>query len=388
MIDQVLNLMALIAWAWFVLVVALLIVRGFQAGGVRSAARMFLSWRVAIALLIAVGLSLLSASLVFIEPQEVGVVISIVSPNGYREQPLRSGLHVIVPLAEKVIRYPIYWQTYTMSTEPFEGIKAGNDAISARTSDGQSVYVDSTVIYRIDASEAVRVHIDWQKRYVDDFIRPVMRGIIRTEVSQFTADEVNSSKRKNLEENLGELLRQAFTENGFVLDRFLLRNISFSGAYSTAIEQKQVAEQEQQQREYQAEQVRKLAAGERDRLKIEAEGRAGAVVIEANAQATAIVVKANADAAALTVIKEALGQDPSLLTYRYIEKIAPGIQVMLLPSNNPLILPLPDLFSSDPSGLSSTLPLTNTQQIPMTTTLAAPTTAITPTPTLTPTAAP
>lgn len=388
MIDQVLNLMALIAWAWFVLVVALLIVRGFQAGGVRSAARMFLSWRVAIALLIAVGLSLLSASLVFIEPQEVGVVISIVSPNGYREQPLRSGLHVIVPLAEKVIRYPIYWQTYTMSTEPFEGIKAGNDAISARTSDGQSVYVDSTVIYRIDASEAVRVHIDWQKRYVDDFIRPVMRGIIRTEVSQFTADEVNSSKRKNLEENLGELLRQAFTENGFVLDRFLLRNISFSGAYSTAIEQKQVAEQEQQQREYQAEQMRKLAAGERDRLKIEAEGRAGAVVIEANAQATAIVVKANADAAALTVIKEALGQDPSLLTYRYIEKIAPGIQVMLLPSNNPLILPLPDLFSSDPSGLSSTLPLTNTQQIPMTTTLAAPTTAITPTPTLTPTAAP
>lgn len=388
MIDQVLNLMALIAWAWFVLVVALLIVRGFQAGGARSAVKMFLSWRVAIALLIAVSLSLLSASLVFIEPQEVGVVISIVSPNGYREQPIRSGLHVIVPLAEKVIRYPIYWQTYTMSTEPFEGTKAGNDAISARTSDGQSVYVDSTVIYRIDASEAVRVHIDWQKRYIDDFIRPVMRGIIRTEVSQFTADEVNSSKRKNLEENLGELLREAFTENGFVLDRFLLRNISFSGAYSTAIEQKQVAEQEQQQREYQAEQMRKLAAGERDRLKIEAEGRAGAVVIEANAQATAIVVKANADAAALTVIKEALGQDPTLLTYRYIEKIAPGIQVMLLPSNNPLILPLPDLFDSDPSGLSSTLPLTTTQQTVITATPAAPTTAIPPTMTATPTATP
>ena len=388
MIDQVLNILALIAWVWFVFVVVLLIVRGFQAGGVRSVVKVFVSWRVAIALLIALGLSLLSASLVFIEPQEVGVVISIITPNGYREQPLRSGLHVIVPLAEKVIRYPIYWQTYTMSTEPFEGSKAGNDAISARTSDGQSVYVDSTVIYRIDASEAVRVHIDWQKRYIDDFIRPVMRGIIRTEVSQFTADEVNSSKRKNLEENLGELLREAFTDNGFVLDRFLLRNIAFSSAYSTAIEDKQVAEQEQQQREYQAEQMRKLAAGERDRLKIEAEGRAGALVIEANAQATAVVVKANADAVALAVIKEALGQDPSLLTYRYIDKIAPGIQVMLLPSNNPLILPLPDLFSGDQSGLSSTLPLTSTQQTVITTTLTAPTTAIPVTSTPTATAAP
>jgi regulator of protease activity HflC (stomatin/prohibitin superfamily) len=242
-----------------------------------------------------------------------------------------------------VVRYPIYWQTYTMSTEPFEGTSVGNDTISARSSDGQLVYIDSSVIYKIDANEAVRVHIDLQTRYVEDFIRPVMRGIIRTEVSQFTADEINSSKRKNLEENLGELLREAFNEKGFVLDRFLLRNISFSQQYTAAIELKQVAEQDRTQREYQAEQMRKLAEGERDKLKIEAEGRAGAVEREAAAQATAIVLKAQAEATALELIKQALQQDESLLTYRYIDKIAPGIRVMLLPNNTPLILPVPGI---------------------------------------------
>ena len=281
--------------------------------------------------------SLLSASLVFIEPQEVGVVISVISPNGYREDPLRSGLHIIVPLAEKVVRYPIYWQTYTMSMETLEGSKVGNDAIAARTSDGQAVYIDSTVIYRIDANEAVRVHIDLQNRYVDDFIRPVMRGVIRTEVSQFTADEINSSKRKNLEENLGALLSQAFTEKGFVLDRFLLRNIAFSTAYASAIEQKQVAEQDQLQREYQAEQMRKLAAGERDKLKIEVEGKAVAIQREAEAQATAAVVKAEADAKALKLIADALKDNKNLLLYRYIDKLSPNIRVMLVPNGNQYI---------------------------------------------------
>jgi len=345
MIDDLLNLLAVIAWIWFILVVVLIVMRAYQAGGVRHAAKNFISWRVILALSIASILSLLSASLVFIEPQEVGVVISVISPNGYREDPLRSGLHIIVPLAERVVRYPISWQTYTMSAEALEGSKVGNDAIAARTSDGQAVYIDSSVIYRIDANEAVRVHIDLQNRYVEDFIRPVMRGVIRTEVSQFTADEINSSKRKNLEQNLDELLSTAFSGKGFVLDRFLLRNIAFSTAYASAIEQKQVAEQDQIQREYQAEQMRKLAEGERDKMKIEVEGKAAAIQREAEAQATAAVVKAEADAKALKLIADALKDDKNLLLYKYIDKLSPNIRIMLVPNGNQFILPLPDVSS-------------------------------------------
>jgi regulator of protease activity HflC (stomatin/prohibitin superfamily) len=382
MIDDLLNLLAVVAWAYFVLFVLLVTVRAYQAGGIRHAIKHFLSGRVLAAFVIAVIFSLLSASLVFIEPQEVGVVISVISPNGYREDPLRSGLHIIVPLAERVVRYPIYWQTYTMSMETLEGSKVGNDAIAARTSDGQAVYIDSTVIYRIDANEAVRVHIDLQNRYVDDFIRPVMRGVIRTEVSQFTADEINSSKRKNLEENLGALLSQAFTEKGFVLDRFLLRNIAFSTAYASAIEQKQVAEQDQIQREYQAEQMRKMAAGERDRLKIEVEGKAAVIQREAEAQATAAVVKAEADAKALKLIADALKDNKNLLLYRYIEKLSPNIRVMLVPNGNQYILPIPDITGETTEVPTPAPTLTSTINIePLISPTVLPTVAATPQPT-------
>lgn len=375
MLDNLLNVLSYLGWAFFGFLVIALTARGFQSGGVRGAVRMLTTGRVFLAFVVALAISLISTSLVFVEPQESAVVISLLSRGGYREQPLRSGLHWIVPLAEQVKPYPIYWQNYTMSTEPLEGDKVGDDSIAARTSDGQAVYIDASVIYRIDANEVIRVHIDLQNRYVEDFVRPVIRGIVRTEVSQFTADEVNSSKRKNLESNLEELLRQAFDEKGFILDRFLLRNISFSEEYATAIEQKQVAEQEQTQREYQAEQLRKMAAG-----------RADAAVLEGQAEADVIRIKAEAEAEALRLIAAALAENKDLITYRYIDKLAPGIRVMLVPNDNPYLLPLPDLSGELIDGTSTMLPslgLTDT----LTTTLSLPTPGF-PTPTPTPTLSP
>ena len=379
MLDQVLNVLTLIAWGTFALLIAYLTLRAFQYGGPREVLKVLTTRRVVLAFLVALALSLLSAALVFIEPQQVGMVISLFSRDGYREQPMRSGLHWIYPMAERVVRYPISWQNYTMAAETTEGAKTGNDSIAARTSDGQAVYLDSSVIYRIDPNEVIRVHIDFQDRYVQDFIRPILRGVIRTEVSQFTADEVNSSKRKLLESNLQEILREEFSAKGFVLDRFLLRSIAFSTQYASAIEQKQVAEQERTQREYQAEQMRKLAEGQRDKLTIEAKGRADAAVLEGEAAAKVILLKGQAEAEALKLINEILSKNPGLTTFRYVDKISPGMKVMVVPSNNPLILPLPSLeevetqLTATPgvtSTITGTLPITVT--MPLSPTLSAP----------------
>jgi regulator of protease activity HflC (stomatin/prohibitin superfamily) len=355
MLDNLLNVLTIIAWSIFGVFLVVFVLRAFQRGGLQEAVGALFTGRVIIPLFLALSLTMLSASLVFIEPQQVGVVISLMNRDGYREQPMRSGLHWIVPLAEQVEQYPIYWQTYTMSTEPFEGTKVGNDTISARSSDGQAVYLDSSILFRIDPNEAIRVHIDFQDRYIDDFVRPIMRGVIRTEVSQFTVDEINSSKRKDLETNLEEILREEFSLKGFVLDKFLLRNIAFSDQYATAIEQKQVAEQERIQREYEAEQARKLAAGQRDKSKIEAEGVAEAIRLTGQAEADVILLRAQAEAEALDLINKILSQNKDLMTFRYIDKLAPGIKVMLVPNDNPYLLPLPDLGADD-LRFESTIP--------------------------------
>ena len=373
MLDKLLNALTLILWGIFLVLLFYRLIKGFQEGGFKGLLSGLTSGLIVFSLFVVLSVTLLSAALVFIEPQEVAMVISIISRNGYREEPLRSGLHWITPLAEQVVRYPIYWQTYTMSSEPLEGEKVGDDSIAARSSDGQAVYLDISVIYRIDSNEVVRIHIDLQDRYVDDYLRPFLRGVVRTEVSQFTADEINSSKRKNLETILDEKIREAFNDKGFILDRFLLRNIGFSDQYASAVEEKQVAEQQKLMAEFQAEQMRKLAEGTRDKMKIEAEGRAEAYIIEGEAQAEIILVKAQAEADALRLINQILAQNPDLITYRYVEKLGSNVRVMLVPTDNPFLLPLPDLMDEIstteiiPYDLGLTTTLTTT--IPITETV-------------------
>ena len=90
------------------------------------------------------------------------------------------------------------------------------------------------------------------------------------------------------------------------------------------------------------------------------------------------------------MIADALKEDKDLLTYRYVEKLSPGIRVMLVPNDNPYLLPLPDLTSvMETETIPPTNLYTDTFTIPETLTfteIITPSLGLipTPTPTLSP----
>jgi len=337
---------ALAGFSWLIVIgfIVLTVLRARQNKPARGAIT-----GIVLALVLAVILNAVSAGLVFIQPQERGVVISAVAPQGYRPNILQPGLHWVIPYAESVERYSISKETYTMSIAHAEGERQGDDSIAARTADGQEVYIDSSIIYALDPVEVLNVHIIWQKRYVDGLVRPTVRGVIRDAVSQFRVNEVYSTERDQLKELIEEDLAAALDENGLILSDFVLRNITFTEEYAASIEQKQIAEQRAQeaayvveQRKQEAEQARQVAEGTKDAAIIEAEGRAESRIIEAEAEQEA-----------LQLIADVINQNPELLNYRYIEKLSPNIDIMLLPNDNPYLLPLPELESLRSGSMES-----------------------------------
>ena len=283
-------------------------------------------------------LTTLSSGLVFIEPYERGVVISAIAEKGYREAPLQPGLRWIAPFVERVERYDVSRQTYTMSIAAFEGEIQGDDSITARTADGQEIFVDASVIYQINPNKVVDLHILWQDRYSSDLVRAHTRGIIREGVSQFNVEQVISNKRFELVVYINEELGGKFEENGLTLVDFVLRNITFSPEYAASIEQKQIAEQEAKQAAFvveqkieEAKQVIETARGDSQAAVIAAEGRAEARLIEALAEADSLIL-----------IQKAIANNPELLTYQYITKLAPNISAMLLPSESPFVFQIPE----------------------------------------------
>ena len=329
-IASLLQGLATFAWLLVVGIVVLVVVRASRGKPLKGAVTIIIG-----AIVFSVLLTTVSAGLVFLQADQYGIVISALQPTGYRPQALTPGLHWVVPFVESVQPYSIAKQTYTMATTTGEGQVSGDDSIQARTKDGQQVYIDASVIYSIDPTKLVQLHITWQNRFEDNVVRPVTRTAIRDAVSQYGVEEIVSTKRAELEQTISQEIEQGLSSNNLIMVDFLLRNIRFSDEYAAAVEQKQIAEQQAlqaafvvQQKKQEAEQARQTAQGQAD-----------AVVIAAQGEAKAILLKAQAQAQAWAALAEVLKANPEMLTYEYIQKIAPNLQVIYLPSGTPLLLP-------------------------------------------------
>ncbi len=341
-IASLLQGIAGFAWIGVIGVFVLIIVRVSRRQPVKALSSLIIGLIVVAILMTTVG-----AGLVFVEPDQRGVVITI-GKGGILPDALQPGIHWIIPFVQRVELYSIARATYTMAATAGEGQVQGDDSIEARTKDGQQVYIDASVIYSVDPSKLVNLHITWKHAYEDNVVRPVSRAAIRDAVSQYGVEEIVSTKRVELEGKISDSIEQGLENNNLKMVNFLLRNIRFSDEYATAVEQKQIAEQQAQQAKFvveskkqEAEQARQVAQGQADAAVISAKGAAEARVIQAEAEA-----KANGLlAASLT---------PELVQYQYILKLAPGVQTIFVPSGNQFILPLPS-ETTNPAATAPTV---------------------------------
>lgn len=336
-ISALLQGIASFAWIGFIGVLTAIFIRASRNQPVKG-----LSTLVIVFLVAALLLTTLGAGLVFIEPDQMAVVVTVIGKGGIRQEALGAGLHWIVPFAERVEKYSILNQTYTMSSSSDEGQYAGEDSIQVRTKDGQQVYIDASVIYAINPPNAIELYRTWRFNYEEGLVRPQARGIIRDVASQYGVEEIVSTKRSEMQMAITEELTRIFAENNLILRDFVLRNIRFSDEYALAVEQKQIAEQQAQQAKFvveskkqEAEQARQIAQGQADAAVIAAQGAAQARLIQAEAEA-----KAN------QLLAQSL--TPELIQYQYILKLAPGVQSIFIPSDNQFILPLPQAATTTP----------------------------------------
>ena len=346
-VASIVRLMATLAWLLFFAVIVVAIVRASRGRPVKA-----LTTVIVVLGISALLLSIAGAGLVFIRPQDRGVVISAVSPQGYRQNALEPGLHWIIPFFESVVTYTISQQNYTMSIATNEGNIQGDDSITARTADGQEIFVDASVIFALDPAEVVKVHIAWQDRYANDLVRPLSRGVIRDVVSQYRVEEVVTSKHVEMTDQISQGIEQKLAQNGLQLSNFIVRNITFSPEYAASVEQKQIAEQQAQQAKLIVEQRRQEA----EQARQQAQGVADSVVIRAKGDAESRLIQAEAEAGALELIAKALQDKPDLLVYQYITKLSPNIQAMLLPNNQPFLFPLPTMAAQSGQSLPGILP--------------------------------
>lgn len=198
-----------------------------------------------------------SSIFVFVPAGHVGVYYD--RGRGVLPEVANEGLALKLPYWQKVYLLDARLQEYTMSVVPDEGAVQRDDSLDAPTSDGQQVRVDATVIFRINPEHAATIVQEVGPEYIDKLIRPFSRSQIRMVISRYTAPAIYSEKRQEAEAAMTSELQQLLAEKNLVIDKVLLRAVYFSSAYSTAIENKVIAEQRVKQAEYEVQEATKRA---------------------------------------------------------------------------------------------------------------------------------
>ncbi|MEX2502678.1 MAG: prohibitin family protein [Trueperaceae bacterium] len=257
-----------------------------------------------------------SQSFVVIPAGNVGVLFNVF--GGVQDDELGEGLHLVLPVLQRVTLYDVRQKELTLATET-------NDQVTGRSSEGLEINVDATVLYQLSGDQVAGLHQDIGPNFRQMRLRPEVRTQIRDAIGRYQAADLISSLRTDLQLDVEASLRDALDRDNIELRAVLLRDIRIPASITTAIEEKQAAEQQIEVEE-----------NRRRQSEVSAMRR----VIEAEGERDAQVARAEGEAEALRLRGEALRDNPEMIQLEVAQRLAPGIQTIMLPTDNNFLLDL------------------------------------------------
>ena len=209
--------------------------------------------------LIIVAVIILAKSAITIGSGEAGVLYKTFDGGVViDDSPLGEGFHIVAPW-NKVIVYEIRQQ------ELFEKMRV-------LSSNGLEIQIDASVWYKPITEDLGRLHQQKGENYLERIIQPAIRSAARSVVGRYTPEQLYSSKRDAIQEEIYEETKKILDKQFVQLNEVLVRDVTLPGTIKDAIERK--LKQGQESLEYEFRLV--TASKEAERQIIEAQGKADA----------------------------------------------------------------------------------------------------------------
>ena len=189
-----------------------------------------------------------------IEPGEKGVIFRKFGGGLDKEKIYEQGFHVIAP-----------WNTlhiYDVKiNETFEKMEVLSE-------NGLSIKIDLSFRYNPIHNKIGYLHDEIGRNYVERIVKPEIRSVTREVIGNYLPEELYSTKREAIEDEIETLTRAKVEPKYITLDAILIRDVTLPQTLRTAIEQKLKQEQEALEYDFKIQKARKEA----ERKEIEANG--------------------------------------------------------------------------------------------------------------------
>lgn len=156
---------------------------------------------------------------------------------------LNEGLNLKIPFIEKIVLMDCRTQKteYTMEASSKDLQKISNYKIA--------------INYNITKDTANQLYKSVGVDYKNIIVEPAIQSVMKDSVANFTAEEL-ITKRSEVAQFALDKLTEKFQNSGITLTALDILDLSFSEEFDTAVEQKQIVEQETQKAQYELEKAR------------------------------------------------------------------------------------------------------------------------------------
>ena len=201
---------------------------------------------------------LTNTTFITISPGQKGVKFKRFAGGLQKEHIYEQGFHIVMPWDDMII-YDV------RINEAFETM----DVLSKN---GLSITVELSYRYRPDPAKIGYLHDEIGKDYANRILKPEIRSATREIIGKYLPEELYSSKREAIQDEIFKTTNDAVGPKYIILDAILIRSVQLPQKLKAAIEQKLEEEQLAFQYEFRLVKERKEA----ERRIIEAQAKADA----------------------------------------------------------------------------------------------------------------
>ncbi|MEZ4781537.1 MAG: prohibitin family protein [Flavobacteriaceae bacterium] len=174
------------------------------------------------------------------------------------EPPLGEGFHIVAPW-NKVYIYEVRQQEVL-------------EKMNVLSSNGLDIKLEASVWFQPDFTNLGKLHQEKSEMYKERVLLPAIRSAARSVVGRYTPEQLYSSKRDAIQQEIYEETKNIVADQYIQLNEVLVRDVTLPPTIKDAIERK--LKQEQESLEYEFRLV--TAQKEAEKQIIEAQGKADA----------------------------------------------------------------------------------------------------------------
>lgn len=164
---------------------------------------------------------------VVVDAGHTGVVVTMGSVN---EGVLQEGIHAKLPFIQNVVKIDNRIQKLEVNTEAF-------------SKDLQSVDTVLAINYRVDTAKSYSIYKNIGADYESVLVTPAVNEVLKAITSQYTAEQ-SVTNRTLISDGLVKGLNEKLNDLGLYVTDVNIIDFDFSDAFITAIEEKQIAQQQ------------------------------------------------------------------------------------------------------------------------------------------------